>query len=377
VHIGGFDVSGGSPRSSFDVTAGSAHNLLVGLVPRAARVLEFGCATGYMADALKARLGCSVTAIEVSSEAAELARAHCDRIMVGDAETVEFERLLDGERFDAVVFADVLEHLREPAAVLRRVRPLVAEGGAVLASIPNVAHGSVRLALLGGEFRYREAGLLDRTHLRFFTRETVQDLFESSGYVITHWLRRRLSIEESEVSPPTRPVPDAIREWLAADLEATTYQFVVRAVLSEAANTIHHLRSELTRARDANQWRERCRIAIQELGTIVRPGDSFILIDEDRLRTEMGSDYRALPFPEHDGQYWGPPADNASAVEELERLHRGGAMFAVVAWPAFWWFEFYKGLQRHLDLNYPKILSTERIMIFDLRPPRSIEPEPG
>ena len=127
----------------------------------------------------------------------------------------------------------------------------------MVASIPNIAHVSVRLALLGGEFRYRDAGLLDRTHLRFFTRETVHDLFEASGYTITHWRRRRLGVEESEVGPPARPVPDAVRVWLTADREAMTYQFVVRAVRSEAAETIHQLRAELREARTAQQWAER------------------------------------------------------------------------------------------------------------------------
>jgi 2-polyprenyl-3-methyl-5-hydroxy-6-metoxy-1,4-benzoquinol methylase len=361
-------VSGGSPRTIFDATAGSTHNMLVGLIPRAARVLEFGCASGYIAETLKARLGCSVTGIELSAEAAELARAHCDRVMVGDAETLEFERLLGGDRFDAVLFADVLEHLRDPSTVLRRVRGLLADGGVVLASIPNVAHGSVRLALLGGEFRYRDSGLLDRTHLRFFTRETVQDLFEGSGYLITHWLRRRLPIDQSEVAPPARATPPGVREWLATDPEATTYQFVVRAVPSEEASTVHHLRSERERDRSAQQWRARCRRAMQELGTVVRPGESFILIDEDRIRAEMGPEHRALPFPEHRGQYWGPPVDDASAIQELERLRTAGARFAVVAWPAFWWLEFYAGLERHLSLTYPTVVDTDSLRVYDLRP---------
>src|SRR5437867_6053879 len=161
-------VSGDGPCRGFDASPGSTHSLVVSLVPRASRVLEFGCSAGYMSAVLKARLGCSVTAIELSPEAAQQAGAHCDRIVVGDAETLDFPRLFGADRFDAVVFADVLEHLREPGAVLQRVRPFLAEGGVVVASMPNVAHGSVRLALLGGEFRYRQAGLLDRTHLRFF-----------------------------------------------------------------------------------------------------------------------------------------------------------------------------------------------------------------
>ena len=234
-------MSGGSPRHDFDDTAGSTHNLVVGLVPRGARVLEFGCATGYMSRVLKERLGCPVTGIELSPEAAALAQGRCDRVVAGDAETLDVECVFGDERFDAIIFADVLEHLREPGIVLQRVRALLAEGGAVVASIPNVAHGSVRLALLGGEFRYRDAGLLDRTHLRFFTRETVQDLFEGSGYAITHWRHRRLGIEESEVGPPLRPVPEPVRAWLSADREATIYQSPSAPRPSESADDLPSL----------------------------------------------------------------------------------------------------------------------------------------
>jgi 2-polyprenyl-3-methyl-5-hydroxy-6-metoxy-1,4-benzoquinol methylase len=360
-------VSGGSPRHTFDHTPGSSHDLIVGLVPRGARVLEFGCASGYMSEVLKKRLGCRVTGVELSPQAAELARQHCERIVVGDAETLDFQQAIGGDLFDAVIFADVLEHLREPATVLRRVHPMLAERGVVVASIPNIAHASVRLALLGGEFRYRDAGLLDRTHLRFFTHESIEDLFEASGYSITQWLRRRLSVDESEVGPPARVVPEAVRAWLAADPDATTYQFVVRAVPSEAAENNYQLRSRLREAQNADQWAQRARQAAQELATVIGSGEPFILIDEDRIRAAFGPAEQAMPFPERGGRYGGPPADDASAVDELERLRTRGALFAVVAWPAFWWLEYYAGLGLHVRSRYRRVLDTERLIVFDLR----------
>lgn len=234
--------------TEFDDSPGSTHNLVVGLVEPGSRVLEFGCATGYMSQALRDRLGATVVGVELNAEAAQLAAVHLDRLLVGDAEELDLEAELGGEEFDAILFADVLEHLRDPGAVLKRVRPLVSEGGVVIASIPNVAHASVRLALLGGSFRYREQGLLDEGHLRFFTREGVQDLFESSGYLITHWLRRRLEIEETEIPVP-RSVPEEARAWATGDPEATTYQFVVCAVPSEPGAQLHAWRTKLGEAR--------------------------------------------------------------------------------------------------------------------------------
>jgi 2-polyprenyl-3-methyl-5-hydroxy-6-metoxy-1,4-benzoquinol methylase len=232
----------------FDDSPGSTHNLVVDLVEPGSQVLEFGCATGYMSRVLQDRLGATVVGVELNAEAAQLAEAHTERVLIGDAEELDLEAELGGTRFDAVLFADVLEHLRDPAALLKRVRPLVAEGGAVIASIPNIAHASVRLALLAGSFRYREQGLLDETHLRFFTREGIQDLFEGSGYAITHWLRRRLEIEETEIPVPSM-LPEAARAWATGDAEATTYQFVVRAVPSDAAAQLQAWRTELAEAR--------------------------------------------------------------------------------------------------------------------------------
>jgi len=211
-------------------------------------VLEFGCSTGYMSQVLRDRLRARVVGVEIDAEAARLAATHCDRVLVGDAEELDLETDLSGESFDAVLFADVLEHLRHPGTLLRRVRPFVAEGGSVVASIPNVAHASVRLALLGGSFRYREHGLLDERHLHFFTREGVLDLFESSGYVITQWLRRRLEVDETEIPVPPS-VPEEARAWATSDFEATTYQFVVCAVPSEQASQLHAWRTKLGEAR--------------------------------------------------------------------------------------------------------------------------------
>src|SRR5207249_3528300 len=133
-----------------------------------------------MSAVLRERLGCTVTGIEVQSTAAEVARESADRVIVADAEELDYAQVFASERFDVILFADVLEHLRDPELVLRRVRRLLEPRGSIVASIPNVAHGSVRVALLGGEFRYTPNGLLDDTHLRFFTKDSVLALFEDA-----------------------------------------------------------------------------------------------------------------------------------------------------------------------------------------------------
>jgi O-antigen biosynthesis protein len=239
--------AGAGKYTRFDDSSGSTHNRVVELVPDGSSVLEFGCATGYMSDVLVRRRGCRVTGIEVDPEAASAARAYCERVIIGDAETLDLEAHLNGALFEAILFADFLEHLRDPGTMLRRVRPLVADGGSVVASIPNVAHVSVRLALLAGRFRYRPQGLLDENHLRFFTRDSIRDLFEKSGYVVTHWSRVTATVGESELADDARDAPK-VEELLARDPEATTYQFVVRAVPSHGTAQLAAVRAALDEA---------------------------------------------------------------------------------------------------------------------------------
>jgi 2-polyprenyl-3-methyl-5-hydroxy-6-metoxy-1,4-benzoquinol methylase len=230
--------------TKLDDSPGSAHMLVVELVPEGARVLDVGCATGYLAEALVQRRASRVTGIEISPEAAEQAREHCERVIVGDVETLDLGAALGDEQFHVALFGDVLEHLRDPGKVLARIRPFVADRGSVVASIPNIAHGSVRLALLGGQFRYRSQGLLDETHLHFFTHEGIQDLFEGAGYVVAEWRRRRIDVGDAEIEVPGA-VPKRAQAWVAADPDASTYQFVVRAVPSDAAHQIEALRARL------------------------------------------------------------------------------------------------------------------------------------
>jgi spore maturation protein CgeB len=156
---------------------------LVALVPASARrVLDVGCGAGRLGEAIKARQPASVVGIELAGEAAARARGRLDKVYHGDAETLELP-FGDGA-FDCVVCGDVLEHLCEPGEFLRRVRSWLAPDGCIVASLPNVRHHSVVSALLEGNWSYEPAGLLDETHLHFFARRDMIDLFERAGFRI-------------------------------------------------------------------------------------------------------------------------------------------------------------------------------------------------
>jgi 2-polyprenyl-3-methyl-5-hydroxy-6-metoxy-1,4-benzoquinol methylase len=216
------------PHVEIDIESDSHHARVVRRVGRDRRVLELGCATGYMSKALRAQ-GCEVVGVEMEPEAAARAAEFCARVIVADIESAAFEDAVRGQRFDVIVAADVLEHLKSPATALRAAKEHLVPGGCVVASVPNVAHGSVRLALLQGRFPYAERGLLDRTHLRFFTYDSLLDCLRDEGFVVTDLERYRVAVEESEVPFDPAGVPPVLLDTLAADVEATTYQFIVTA----------------------------------------------------------------------------------------------------------------------------------------------------
>jgi hypothetical protein len=114
-------------------------------------------------------------------------------------------------------------------------------------------------------------------------------------------------------------------------------------------------------------WTEALRLSVQDLAELVPEGASLVLVDDDNIGPLPLYSRRRLPFLERDGEYWGPPLDDATAVRELGRLRQGGATFIVFAWPAFWWLEYYSGLHEHLRTNFRCALHNDRLVAFDLR----------
>jgi len=156
---------------------------LLALVPESARtVLDIGCGAGRLGESIKARQTAHVVGIEMNQAAAERARSRLDRVLVGDIEQLEPD--FPPAAFDTIICGDVLEHLREPARLLGRIRGWLRPGGTLVASIPNVRHHSVVRGLLAGNWTYEPAGLLDRTHLRFFTRREIEKLLYRAGFCV-------------------------------------------------------------------------------------------------------------------------------------------------------------------------------------------------
>lgn len=164
--------------------------LLKMIAPAPARVLDLGCFCGGTGRWLKERFAaCEVVGIEKLEQAAERAALACDRVIVGAFEQLDLAAQgIEPASFDAIVAADVLEHLYNPWQALRRLRPLLAPGGVLYVSLPNVRNLGVLSALAGGEWRYAGAGILDITHLRFFTRSQAVEMLSETGWAVRELL---------------------------------------------------------------------------------------------------------------------------------------------------------------------------------------------
>jgi 2-polyprenyl-3-methyl-5-hydroxy-6-metoxy-1,4-benzoquinol methylase len=191
--------------------------LVLERVAPGARVLEVGAHGGYFSAALTAR-GCAVTAVEADPRAAAVAGRYATRVLAGSIEDPAVVAAADGP-FDALLFMHVLEHLVDPWAVLRAMHAIAAPGARLLALLPNVACWRVRKALFrGGAFAYEDTGILDRTHLRFFTLDSAAALLDGTGWSVRDVrpvdvcvpLERRL-----RMSPLARRLAPRWHAWMA------------------------------------------------------------------------------------------------------------------------------------------------------------------
>jgi 2-polyprenyl-3-methyl-5-hydroxy-6-metoxy-1,4-benzoquinol methylase len=195
-------------------------------------VLDVGCASGYLAKALKDR-GCRVSGIEYMAEDAEKARPLLEKLVVDDLTRIDLVAEFGEAAFDDIVFGDVLEHLPDPLAVLKASVPLLRPGGSIVISLPNVAHGSLRLALLQGRWNYTPTGLLDATHLRFFTRDNLQVMLSEAGLTVEELRGTMADPLECEVRIDDAAIPSNVISWVREQPYAMVYQFVIRAVVGD------------------------------------------------------------------------------------------------------------------------------------------------
>lgn len=147
------------------------------------KILDIGCGEGVFGQELKKITKREVWGIEISDQCAEKAKEKLDRVIVGDFEIGEYD--LPKNYFDCIICNDVLEHFKDPWSVLRRLKSYLKKNGCVVASIPNVRYyDNIKSLLLRKEWEYASSGILDFTHLRFFTQKSILSMFDECGYSV-------------------------------------------------------------------------------------------------------------------------------------------------------------------------------------------------
>lgn len=228
----------------------NSHSLILRMVGYNKRVLEAGCASGHMSEVLNGR-GCSVVGIEIDAEVAVAAEPWVERVVIGDFDDGALWNELDGELFDAVLFGDVLEHLNNPLFALRESLKHLLPTGMVVISVPNIAHADVKIALINGSFPYSETGLLDRTHIHFFTKDSLLALVREAGLVTTEFCRVRVPVFTTEIGVQRSDVDDQVLSALLEERDAETYQFVIKAVRDDGVQSLAALSDDLVTLKDS------------------------------------------------------------------------------------------------------------------------------
>ncbi|MBE7217286.1 MAG: methyltransferase domain-containing protein [Caulobacteraceae bacterium] len=208
--------------------------------PLAARdVLELGCGEGALAAAYKRRNPAArYTAIEAHAPSAALARARVDRLVEADIQAMDAEAFAALGSFDAVVMGDVLEHLADPWAVLRQLHDVLREDGALVLSVPNAGHWSVAAELLNGRWPAHDSGLFDRTHLRWFTLDSLRRILADAGFATLRARPRQFLLNEAAAAAAIPALADAAvrlgADRAAYETQARTLQWVTSARRAEA-----------------------------------------------------------------------------------------------------------------------------------------------
>ncbi|WP_417458378.1 class I SAM-dependent methyltransferase [Kordiimonas sp.] len=207
---------------------------LLGICPDAEKVLEFGCSSGRFMGAYKERVPHAYSVgVELFEVAAQEARQTFEKVLIGNAENLDLETAsLEKNYFDLMIYGDVIEHFADPWKAIKYHLEFLKPGGTVCICIPNASHWSMIYELYNGHFRYQDQGLLDRTHLRFFTRSTFMDLLNNAGLEVE--LCRSIIVNENKTrrsvanlaklldKTPEQVHPARVKDW-------STYQYLFRA----------------------------------------------------------------------------------------------------------------------------------------------------
>lgn len=229
---------------AIDLQGDSTANKVLNFVGNGKKVLELGCGPGSMTRVMREHFDCQVSALEIDPELAQLAKPYCEQLYLADLETFDFAATFAEQRFDVAIAADVLEHLKDPWSCLRQVREVLQPDGCLIVSIPNIAHNAVIAQLLAGRFPYQSKGLLDYTHLRFFTRRDIEALLLETGFLPQAWQRNIVPEHKTEFGAAWTALPEPLQAALAHAEDGQVYQYIVQARPTTEAAWLAHISAE-------------------------------------------------------------------------------------------------------------------------------------
>ena len=218
-------------KYNFDLELVHQNSLLLILeqVRSHSTVLEFGPANGRLTRYLKEELHCKVYLVELDEVAGKEALQYGEDLVTGDIETFEWLEKYRNIRFDYLIFADVLEHLRKPLEVLIQAKLLLKEDGSVLLSVPNLAHNAVLINLLNNQFQYNPIGLLDNTHIHMFTKTSLETMLSDAGLIPVKRMATYGKTEGIEIPADLNAVHGIRAEFWNSRPYGEVYQFIYEA----------------------------------------------------------------------------------------------------------------------------------------------------
>jgi SAM-dependent methyltransferase len=209
------------------------HELLSFIPANCRRVVEIGCMHGALAHAYRAvNSNAEYIGIDIDPDYAKVAERQCTKTIAGNIEELKLSVFNSLFPSDCWIFGDCLEHLRDPWALLRRIHDLIDPDGCLLACIPNAQNWNVQMRLATGKFFYEDSGLLDRTHIRWFTRITIIEMFQSTGWKVENAISRNISSpnQEKYLSAIAAMAQVAGFDPTIAVQDATPFQYVFKVI---------------------------------------------------------------------------------------------------------------------------------------------------
>lgn len=213
-----------------DLNGDTAPARVVRMIGQGKRVLEIGAGPGSITRHLKETGNCTVTALEIDEDAIKKLSPFCERVYSADLNDPTWPELLSDEgKFEVVLAADILEHLYDPWATLEAMKDLITDDGHIIISLPHIAHSAVVACLLDEDFTYRDWGLLDRTHIRFFGLKNMQALVEGAGLKIEEAQFVVVPPEDTEFENRWQKLPSKMRQAFSTNQYWLVYQVVIKA----------------------------------------------------------------------------------------------------------------------------------------------------